>query len=135
VSISILAGHKISIGEEKTNHIHDRSKSGMLHATSKPLAGRKVSTLHIIWWRLLAFLFHSALQTGPEDALFGAVLRSTWNLTPWRVVELLMVWIAAGIADASIRGQVVPKVHANRDWPLIGLIEGPVGFHFLIAGV
>jgi len=46
-----------------------------------------------------------------------------------------MVWIAAGIADASIRGQVVPKVHADRDWPLIGLIECPVGFQFLVAGV
>ena len=75
------------------------------------------------------------MQNGPEDVLFGAVLRSARNPTPWRVVELLMVRIAAGIADASIRGQVVPKVHANRDWPLIGLIEGPVGFHFLVAGV
>jgi hypothetical protein len=46
-----------------------------------------------------------------------------------------MVRTAAGMADASIRGQVVPKVHADRDWPLIGLIEGPVGFHFLVAGV
>ena len=72
---------------------------------------------------------------GPDDALHGAVLRSIWIPTPWRIVELLMVWIAAGIADASIRGQVVPKVYADRDWPLIGLIEGPVGFHFLVPGV
>jgi hypothetical protein len=38
-----------------------------------------------------------------------------------------MVWIAAGMADAQIRGKVVLKVHANWDRSLIGLIEGPVG--------
>jgi hypothetical protein len=72
----------------------------MLHGTSKPLVGRKRSTLHLICWRLPAFLFHSALQTGPEDGLLGTVLRSAWNPTPWRIVELLMVRIAAGMPDA-----------------------------------
>jgi len=46
-----------------------------------------------------------------------------------------MVWTAAGMTDASLRGQVVLEILAIRDWPLIGLIEGPVGFHFLVAGV
>jgi hypothetical protein len=46
-----------------------------------------------------------------------------------------MVRTAAGMTDASLRGQVVLEILANRDWPLIGLIEGPVGFHFLVAGV
>jgi hypothetical protein len=47
-----------------------------------------------------------------------------------------MVWIAAGITDASIRGgQVVLEILAIRERPLKGLIERPVGFHFLVAGV
>jgi hypothetical protein len=46
-----------------------------------------------------------------------------------------MVRTAAGMTDASLRGQVVLEILAIRDWPLIGLIEGPVGFHFLVAGV
>ena len=46
-----------------------------------------------------------------------------------------MVRTAAGMADASLWGQVVLEILAIRDWPLIGLIEGPVGFHFLVAGV
>ena len=75
------------------------------------------------------------MQTGPEDALFGAVLRSTWNPTHWRIVELLTVWIAASVSDAALRGQVVLKILAIRERPLKGLIERPVGFHFLVAGV
>jgi hypothetical protein len=46
-----------------------------------------------------------------------------------------MVWVAAGLADASLRGQVVLEILAVRELPLIGLIEGPVGLHFLVAGV
>jgi hypothetical protein len=46
-----------------------------------------------------------------------------------------MVWIAAGMADASLWGQVVLEILAIRERPLKGLIERPVGFHFLIAGV
>jgi hypothetical protein len=46
-----------------------------------------------------------------------------------------MVWIAAGMAGASIRGQVVLEILAIRERPLKGLIERSVGFHFLVAGV
>jgi hypothetical protein len=46
-----------------------------------------------------------------------------------------MVWVAAGLADASLRGQVVLEILAIREWPLKGLMEHPVGSHFLVAGV
>ena len=46
-----------------------------------------------------------------------------------------MVRIAAGMADASLRGQVVPEMLAFREWPLKGLMEHPMGFHFLVDGV
>ena len=87
--------------------------------------------------RKTSFMWGSSptVDHGPKDALLRAVVGSTWIPAPWQIVKLQMVWIAAGIADASIRGQVVPKVHADRDWPLIGLIECPVGFQFLVAGV
>jgi hypothetical protein len=45
-----------------------------------------------------------------------------------------MVWVAAGLADASLRGQVVLEILAIRERPLKGLIERPVGFHFLVDG-
>ena len=72
---------------------------------------------------------------GPDDALHGAVLRSIWIPTPWRIVELLIVRIAAGMADASLWGQVVLEILAIRERPFKGLIERPVGFHFFVAGV
>jgi len=72
---------------------------------------------------------------GPDDALHGAVLRSIWIPTPWRIVELLIVRIAAGMADASLRGQVVLEILSIRERFLKGLIEHPAGFHFLVAGV
>ena len=46
-----------------------------------------------------------------------------------------MVRTAAGMADASLWGQVVLEVLAIREWPLKGLMEHPVGSHFLVAGV
>jgi hypothetical protein len=46
-----------------------------------------------------------------------------------------MVRTAAGMADASLWGQVVLEILAVRELPLKGLIERPVGFHFLVAGV
>ena len=46
-----------------------------------------------------------------------------------------MVRTAAGMADASLWGQVVLEILAIREWPLKGLIERPVGFHLLVAGV
>jgi hypothetical protein len=46
-----------------------------------------------------------------------------------------MIRIAAGMADASLRGQVVLEILGIRDRPLKGLIERPVGLHFLVAGV
>jgi hypothetical protein len=46
-----------------------------------------------------------------------------------------MVRIAASVSDASLRGQVVLEILAIREWPLKGLMEHPVGFHFLVAGV
>ena len=62
------------------------------------------------------------------------MLRSSWIPTPWRIVELLIVRTAAGMADASLRGQVVLEILAIWERPLKGLIERPVGFHFLVAG-
>jgi hypothetical protein len=46
-----------------------------------------------------------------------------------------MVRAAAGMADASLWGQVVLEILAIREWPLKGIIECSVGFHFLVAGV
>jgi len=46
-----------------------------------------------------------------------------------------MVRTAAGMADASLRGKVVLEILAIRERPLKGLVERPVGFHFLVAGV
>jgi hypothetical protein len=46
-----------------------------------------------------------------------------------------MIRTAAGMADASLRGQVVLDILAIRERPLKCLMEHPVGFHFLVAGV
>jgi hypothetical protein len=45
-----------------------------------------------------------------------------------------MVRTAAGMADASLWGQVVLEILAIRERPLKGLIERPVGFHCFVAG-
>jgi hypothetical protein len=46
-----------------------------------------------------------------------------------------MVRIAASVSDASLRGQVVLEILAIRERLLKGLIERPVGFHFLVARI
>jgi len=87
--------------------------------------------------RKTSFMWGSSptVDHGPKDALLRAVVGSTWIPAPWQIVKLQMVWIAAGMAGASIRGQVVLEILAIRERPLKGLIERSVGFHFLVAGV
>jgi hypothetical protein len=46
-----------------------------------------------------------------------------------------MVRIAAGMADASLRGQVVLEILAIRERPLKGFIKCLAGLHFFVAGV
>jgi len=46
-----------------------------------------------------------------------------------------MVRIAAGMADASLRGQVVLEILAILERPLKGFIKCLAGLHFLVAGV
>jgi hypothetical protein len=46
-----------------------------------------------------------------------------------------MIRIAAGMADASLRGQVVLEILAILERPLKGFIKCLAGLHFFVAGV